>query len=144
MRKIPQILPIAEEQRNRIWNIRNPFQGDYKKVLCVCSAGMLRSPTAAVVLAKKYNFNTRAVGLETSHALIPLDQVLLEWADETVCMDELQEHLLKSYGAKNVLNLEIPDQFDYMNSELVRLIEERYPIVFRDYYGIELEIEKAS
>ena len=144
MRKTPQILPIAEEQRNRIWNIRNPFQGDYKKVLCVCSAGMLRSPTAAVVLAKKYNFNTRPVGLDMGHALIPVDQVLLEWADETVCMEYSQEDLLRTYGAKNILNLEIPDRFGYMDSELVQLIEERYPIVFRDCYGIELEIEKAS
>jgi len=139
MRKTPQVLPIAEEQRNRIWNIRNPFQGDYKKVLCVCSAGLLRSPTAAIILAKKYNFNTRAVGLETSHALIPLDQVLLEWADEIVCMDNLQEYHLKLLGAKNILNLGIPDQFSYMDPQLVQMIEERYPLVFENYYGIPLE-----
>ncbi len=36
--------------RNRWGNIDNPYQGSAKKVLCVCSAGMLRSPTAANVL----------------------------------------------------------------------------------------------
>lgn len=48
---------------NRIANASNKFQGSYKRVLCVCSAGLLRSPTAALVLSKDpYNFNTRACG----------------------------------------------------------------------------------
>lgn len=31
---------------------RNSYQGDYRKVLCVCAGGRLRSPTAAVVLSQ--------------------------------------------------------------------------------------------
>ena len=41
----------------------NEYQGDYKRVLTVCSANMLRSPTIAHVLsAEPYNFNTRSAG----------------------------------------------------------------------------------
>lgn len=72
---------------NRLDNARNEFQGEYKRVLCVCSAGLLRSPTTAVVLSSEpYNFNTRAAGLVREFALVPVDKVLLFWADEIVCM----------------------------------------------------------
>ena len=43
---------------NRLANTQNKYQGKYKKVLCVCSAGLLRSPTAALVLSQEpFNFN---------------------------------------------------------------------------------------
>lgn len=77
---------------NRKWNSHNEYQGKHKRVLCVCSAGLLRSPTAAWVLSNPpYNFNTRAAGIDVGHALIPVDDVLIEWADEIVCMDEYQQ-----------------------------------------------------
>lgn len=110
---------------NRKWNSKNEFQGKYKRVLCVCSAGLLRSPTAAWVLSNEpYNFNTRAVGLEQSYALIPVDDVLIEWADEIVCMNEKQEQALKGYG-KPVRNLNINDSFDYRDKGLVTIIKMR-------------------
>ena len=56
---------------NRMWNVSNPWQGDAKRVLCVCSAGLLRSPTAAKVLYDEYGYNTRAAGLATDCSDIP-------------------------------------------------------------------------
>jgi len=38
----------------RVDNITNPYQTKAKKVLCLCSAGMLRSPTIANTLHKEY------------------------------------------------------------------------------------------
>ena len=116
---------------NRLYNAKNPWQGDAKKVLCVCSAGLLRSPTAARVLAEEYNYNTRAAGIDTEHALIPVDDALLFWADEIVCMNHSQverlkegkEHLLKG---TEVVNLNIPDDFGYMDPKLVAIIKEQY------------------
>ncbi len=61
---------------NRLHNMRNPHQGSNKKVLCVCSAGLLRSPTLAWILSNEpFNFNTRAVGTSSEYALIVLDEV---------------------------------------------------------------------
>jgi len=116
---------------NRLWNCRNPHQGDAKKVLCVCSAGLLRSPTAAQVLNQKYGFNTRAAGLDQGHALIPIDDVLLTWADEIVCMTKDQERVLK-YSLETlghttqVKCLDIEDSFAYMDSKLIELINSNY------------------
>ena len=112
---------------NRMYNAKNPFQGEHKRVLCVCSAGLLRSPTTAVVLSQPpYNFNTRAVGLDASFALIPLDDVLLEWADEIVCMNNSQRYRISEMTDKDIICLDIEDDYRYRDPVLVKLIEERY------------------
>lgn len=118
---------------NRMFNAGNPHQGDTKRVLCVCSAGLLRSPTAALVLSQEpYNFNTRAAGIEESYALIPVDEVLLLWADEIVCMTkqhgDMLEIILKGLKitGKQVKVLNIPDNFAYRDPKLMKLIGEAY------------------
>jgi predicted protein tyrosine phosphatase len=119
--------------RNALGNAKNAFQTDAKKVLTVCSAGMLRSPTAANVLNREYGYNTRAVGMMPEYALVPMSEVLIYWADELVFMENW--HLEKfqtdfdyfgpassklETGQYQVLN--IPDDFDWMHEELQKHI----------------------
>lgn len=119
---------------NRLGNCQNKYQNaaQHKRVVCVCSAGLLRSPTAAVVLSQApWNYNTRAVGIVPEFALVPLDEVLLNWADEFVCMTEEQslavECMLSNAGLKTpIVCLHIPDNFPYRDPELMALITERY------------------
>lgn len=113
---------------NRVYNITNPYQGKAKKVLCVCSAGLLRSPTAANVLHKEFGYNTRAVGTSSEYALIPIEDVHILWADEVVVMSGDQEEYVKSTGVKykELINLNIPDQYGFMDIELQDLISKRY------------------
>lgn len=115
--------------RNRSYNMSNPAQGDYKRVLCVCSAGLLRSPTAALVLSQKpFNFNTRAAGVEKDYALIVVDEYLYHWADEIVCMSQEQvEKIERDFGhGKTVVCLDIPDSYEYRDPELMLLIKKSY------------------
>ena len=117
--------------QNRMWNCKNPYQGKYKKVLCVCSAGLLRSPTVAWVLSNEpFSFNTRAVGIDEGHALIPIDPVLIEWADEIVCMDVVQQITLKEKTTKPVHSLGIGDSFDYRDPVLIEKATERLKQIF--------------
>ena len=118
---------------NRLGNCTNPYQGQTKKVLCVCSAGLLRSPTAALVLSQEpYNYNTRAAGISKEYALIEVDDVLLHWADEIVCMDTEQkrglEARLKDKGLVDttLICLNIPDSFAYRDPELMKMIHNNY------------------
>ena len=114
---------------NRLANCTNRYQGKYKRVLCVCSAGLLRSPTAAFVLSQEpYNFNTRAAGLTPEFALVPVDRVLLEWADEIVVMSAQQAEQIRAMleDEKQIVVLGIPDNFRYRDPELIRLIRESY------------------
>ena len=116
---------------NKFGVYSNMYQGDYKRVLTVCSANMLRSPTIAHVLsAEPYNFNTRSAG-SAGYALIPVTEDLLYWADEIVCADtEHAHHVHKKLMQYNldrpVIDLKIPDIYEYRNSELIELIKERY------------------
>ena len=113
--------------KNRLHNCGNPDQGDYKRVLCVCSAGLLRSPTAALVLSKSpFNYNTRAVGLDNDYALIPVDEVLLSWAEEIVCMTKQQKRQLEAMTDKVILCLNVSDSYAYRDSKLETLIYSRY------------------
>ena len=113
---------------NRLGNVTNPYQGKAKKVLCVCSAGLLRSPTAAVVLSQEpFNYNTRAVGMNGEFALIPIDDVLIEWADEVVVMEDwMATILIMKYPELTVTSLDIGDTFSYRDPQLMSIIVERY------------------
>ena len=109
----------------------NSYQGDYKRVLTVCSANMLRSPTMAVVLSMPpYDYNTRSAGT-SSFALIPVTEDLLMWADEIVCADTehaliIRDKLMEYQLDKPIVNLRIPDNYEYRNPELILMIRQRY------------------
>lgn len=117
---------------NRLANVNNRYQGATKKVLCVCSAGLLRSPTAAVVLSQPpFNFNTRAAGITKEFALIPVDDILIAWADEIVVMDTIQAQFIRDNigldaEAKPIICLDIPDIYEYRAPELMKLITDNY------------------
>lgn len=117
---------------NRLGNCKNEYQGSYMRVLCVCSAGLLRSPTAALVLSQEpYNFNTRACGIVSDYALIPIDRVLITWAELIICMSweqsEKVKDMLKELSMdRDVISLDIPDQFPYRDKELIEAIKQGY------------------
>ena len=116
---------------NRLHNVTNPNQTKAKKVLCLCSAGLLRSPTAANALHQKYGFNTRAAGVSPDYALIPVDDVLLSWADEILCVSaEVRKDLIMYYPELSkdtkVFSMNIPDKYEWNNKELINCILEQY------------------
>lgn len=133
--------------RNQLGVVFNAYQGKHKKVLCVCSAGCLRSPTAAHILSSPpFNFNTRAVGLSVEYAIIPISDALIMWSDIIICMEsdmvsqvnEMQNVLAcdfdttVEYDYKRVINLDIPDEYDYRNPKLVKIMYDKFIEIFKD------------
>lgn len=121
---------LSEEIRNcRHGVVANPYQGADKKVLFVCSMGILRSATAARLYAPKYN--TRSAG-SWDDALVPVTPILLAWANEIVIVNkENYNQLVQKFGTEvfaetptKVLN--IPDQYPHMHPELVKAFKEQY------------------
>lgn len=122
-------LPTKTEM---IFNARspysNPFQGEDKRVLFVCSAGILRSATASRIYSRKYN--TRAAGSK-SYALVPVTEELLLWAQEIVFMnaenltDVKNKFDLLEFDAK-IAVLDIEDKYEHMSPDLIKLLNERY------------------
>ena len=108
-------------------NAKNSYQGAWPRVLCVCSAGLLRSPTLAWVLSNApYNCNTRAVGSHEEYALVPLDQVLMNWAKVVVFVNrENHDHALIRglHIPENAVVLNVPDNYEYREDELIAAIQ---------------------
>jgi predicted protein tyrosine phosphatase len=128
-------------KRNQLSNVKNPYQGNYKKVLFVCSAGLLRSATAAHTFsAEPYNWNTRTAGIGIEYALNPVTEALLEWADKVYCMEKehlddmkhifgnIVDDLLESRGEDFIQTLSIPDTFPYRHPELVDALKKAIDI----------------
>lgn len=134
------MIKLEQESRNKLHNLSNPHQGEDKRVLTVCSAGLLRSPTMAVVLNKEFGHNCRSCGVDERYALVPFSQALHEWADEIVTAElwmkedieasirELCERTNMSYEDVKVpiICLNIRDAYGYLDGKLQQLIVEKY------------------
>lgn len=108
----------------------NPYQGEDKRVLFVCSAGLLRSATAARIYAEKYN--TRAAG-SSEYALIPVSDNLIAWADEIVFVSQANyDEVCKRFDMNDIdktkpsVVLNIPDEYYHMHPDLIKAFEEQY------------------
>lgn len=117
--------------RNQLHNIFNEFQGKTKKVLTVCSAGLLRSATLQNFLIKEYGYNVRNCGTDASYALIPISEALVCWADEIVFVNkenyQMVEQELETMGLKEkCIVLDIPDQYGFNDPRLVEICKAQY------------------
>jgi predicted protein tyrosine phosphatase len=121
---IPECLRMS---RNQSSVVDNKWQGPAVRALFVCSAGILRSPTAAIHFAKTEGWNTRAVGVDHNFALIPVSEALMNWADVIFVMTPDQRLDLKfRFGdgfSDKIFCLNIEDDFGFMDAELVRFLE---------------------
>lgn len=111
----------------------NQYQGPRKRMLFVCSAGMLRSPTAAAV-ATSLGHNARSCGTG-NYALIQLSANLIYWANtiyfvnnenyhEAGFLVESEEDLVAELKRKSVV-WDISDDYDYMDPHLVKIITDK-------------------
>lgn len=98
-----------------------------KNVLFVCSQNRLRSPTAEQVFSTRPDIEVASAG--TNHdADNPLTSELVEWADIIFVMEKthrnkLQKRYRASLKKARVICLDIPDEFEFMDPMLVRLLE---------------------
>lgn len=117
--------------RNQLYNIHNEYQGDTKKVLTVCSAGLLRSATLQNLLIREYGFNVRNCGTVESYALIPISEALVLWADEIVFVNkqnynEVYEELKRLEVLDKCKVLDIPDAYSFNDPNLIEICRKQY------------------
>jgi len=117
--------------KNQLYNVHNEWQGDTKKVLTVCSAGLLRSATLQNFLIREYGYNVRNCGTVESYALIPISEALVLWADEIVFVNQENFDMVKSdLEELDILGkckvLDIPDIYQFNDPELIVICKEQY------------------
>jgi len=96
-----------------------------KKVLFVCTVNRFRSKTAEEIFKSK--FNVKSAGT-SELANTPLSRELLEWADYIFVMEESHKNIIHKrypaiYKKKKIICLYIDDVYNYMDKELINLLE---------------------
>jgi predicted protein tyrosine phosphatase len=99
------------------------------KILFVCDANRLRSPTAEAIFTGRIDIEVKSAGV-AKEATVPISIELLEWADLVFVMEKRQRNIIHSrfkeiYDRKRIICLYIPDEFEFMDPELIALLQER-------------------
>ena len=98
-------------------------------LLFLCARNRLRSPTAERVFASRPGVETASAGLapDAEEPVTPdhLDQADLIFVMERAHRAKLQRRFGPHLKGKRVICLDIPDDYDFMQPELVALLEKR-------------------
>jgi len=98
-------------------------------LLFLCARNRLRSSTAERIFASHPGVETASAGLAPD-AEEPVTPDHLDWADVIFVMErahraKLQRRFGPHLKGKRVICLDIPDDYDFMQPELVALLEKR-------------------
>lgn len=99
------------------------------RILFVCSQNRLRSPTAEQVFSTYPQLDVASAGTNRD-AENPLTPDLIAWADIVFVMEKthrnkVREKFRAQLHDTRVICLDIPDDYDYMDPELVALLKRK-------------------
>ena len=106
-------------------------------ILFVCGKNKWRSPTAERIYKDDNRIEVRSAGMsgKSKHTISNDD---IEWADLILVMENRYKSwisgLFRDLSLPKIENLDIPDEYEYMNDELIELIEMKV-----EYYIKQLE-----
>jgi predicted protein tyrosine phosphatase len=108
---------------------RIPFLSTSMRLLFLCSRNQWRSPTAEKVYQNDARVEARSAGISAS-ARCRVSEKLLSWADVVMVMEHshkrrLEEMFPQLASALRIEVLDIPDDYPFMDEELMALIRER-------------------
>ena len=100
-----------------------------RRILFLCSQNKLRSPTAETIFVDYPGIEVDSAGLNND-AEVPLSDEQVEWADIIIVMEKAHRNRLNRkfkhvLGGKRIAVLGIPDDYEYMDEELIRLLKLR-------------------
>src|SRR5687768_2792941 len=100
-----------------------------RRLLFVCSQNRLRSPTAEAVCQGIDGIEAISAGTNNDAAQ-PLTGDLIEWADVIIAMEREHRNRINrkfrdQLKGKQLIVLGIPDEYEYMQPELVSLLKVR-------------------
>lgn len=97
--------------------------------LFICSQNKLRSPTAEHVFAGYPGVETDSAGLG-QEAAVPLSSEQIQWASVIFVMEprhkrKLSQKFRAALNGKKIISLGIPDDYSFMQAELVELLKKK-------------------
>ncbi|MCX2476128.1 protein tyrosine phosphatase [Pedobacter sp. MC2016-05] len=105
------------------------------KILFVCTINRMRSATAHKIYERGDRFEVKSAGTDTSASVV-ISSDLLVWADSIVVMERHHRNFIRKsypeiYNNKKTCCLYIPDDYDYMQPELINILEYKFEDVFK-------------
>jgi predicted protein tyrosine phosphatase len=100
-----------------------------RRVLFICHLNRVRSATAERMFCKRADLDVRSAGT-SSDAMVRVNARMLDWADLVFTMDEGQRSALERMfpghpALATLVCLQIPDEFTFLQPELVTLLDAR-------------------
>ncbi len=101
-------------------------------LLFVCSKNKWRSRTAETIFKDTIPHNVRSAGTDDD-ARIKLNAKHLQWADLIFVMETKHRDIIKQkfqglYDKNKIIVLDIPDEYQYMDEELIILLKQSIDI----------------
>lgn len=95
--------------------------------LFICSRNKWRSKTAEDIFKDTEGLSVRSAGTSSS-ARIKVNEKLIEWADLIFVMEKHHKQWLNQkypflLNDKEMIVLDIPDEYQYMDAELVQILK---------------------
>lgn len=105
-------------------------------LLFICSRNQWRSPTAETIYKHVQGVSARSAGTEPS-AKIRVSKQWIDWADIVFVMEQkhkkrLRENFSQAITDKKIIVLDIPDEYQYMDEELVEMIKDSVDIYLQE------------
>ncbi len=103
-------------------------------VLFVCSRNQWRSRTAESIFKNDDRFQVRSAGTART-ARIRLSSTLIDWADHILVMEDqhlkfIREQFRDQLPGKQLFNLDIPDDYQYLDGELIEVLQQTVDYLF--------------
>jgi predicted protein tyrosine phosphatase len=112
---------------------------DRPKILIVCGRNKRRSRTAEYVFKNDSRFQIRSAGL-SSKSDVQLNEKLINWADMIFVMENGQrgriQDQFRSLDIPHIHNLDISDDYEYLDPELIDMLTTRINGALRTIYSL--------
>jgi predicted protein tyrosine phosphatase len=107
------------------------------RVLFVCSRNQWRSPTAERIYRNDPRIEVRSAGVASS-AKRRLSEKDLTWADLVLVMERKHAAFIRQQYQNHpdlpaLVSLDIPDEYRFMDSELVQLLRDKIESEIQDF-----------
>ena len=105
------------------------------KILFVCTVNRMRSATAHSIYLDDERFEVKSAGTDKT-ATVVISKEILDWADSVVVMEKhhrnfIQTHFKDIYKTKKIVCLYIPDDYEYMQAELITILRDKFEDVYK-------------
>lgn len=104
------------------------------KILFVCTVNRMRSATAHKIYENDDRFEVKSAGTDRTANTV-LTEEILNWADSIVVMEKHHRNYIRKifpeiYKTKRIVCLYIPDDYDFMQTELIGILKHKVEDVY--------------